>query len=120
MKGWISLMLPLAAACLVGAGCGGDDDEGDGGSAAGAAVRVGMKELQYVPKDVKVKAGDTVRWTNSDSVTHTVTKERGPGRKFDSGNMSVGATFEQRFERPGKVVYICTIHPNQTVTVTVE
>ncbi len=137
MNKWIALLLCVLAVGLVAAGCGGDDDEGEGGSAqtaeepadtsggtggaaAGGTVRVGMREIEYVPKDVKVKAGGTVRWTNSDSVTHTVTKEGGPGPKFDSGNMAVGATFEQKFDTPGKVDYVCTIHPNQTGTVTVE
>ena len=137
MNKWLALLLSMLALSLVAGGCGSDDDEGDGGSAktteqpadtspdtgaaaAGGTVRVGMKEIEYVPKAVKVKAGGTVRWTNSDSVTHTVTKQSGPGPKFDSGNMAVGATFEQKFDRPGKVDYVCTIHPNQTGTVTVE
>ena len=79
-----------------------------------------MEDIQYVPKDVKVKAGGTVRWTNTDSTTHTVTKQGGPGPKFDSGNIEVGGVFEQKFNRSGKVDYFCMIHPNQTGTVTVE
>ena len=128
----------LSCLALVVAGCGEDDEEANGGSAqtteqqpadtssdtgaAGSAgtVRVGMKDIQYVPQHAKVKAGGTVRWTNTDSVAHTVTKEGGPGPKFDSGNMEVGATFEQKFDSPGKFEYVCTIHPNQTGTVTVE
>ena len=134
MNKWL-VLLSLLAFGLVGAGCGDDEDDGGGaqtsqqpartspdtgGAAAAETVRVGMKDIEYVPKDVKVKAGGTVRWTNSDSVTHTVTKEGGPGPRFDSGNMAVGARFEQKFDRPGKVDYVCTIHPNQTGTVTVE
>ena len=133
-----SLAILLSCLAIVVAGCGGNDDEADGGSAqnseqqqpdtssdTGAAasagtVRVGMKDIQYVPREVKVKAGGTVKWTNSDSVPHTVTREGGPGPKFDSGNMDVGATFEQKFDSPGKFDYVCTIHPNQTGTVTVE
>ncbi len=79
-----------------------------------------MKDIQYVPKDVTVKKGGTVTWTNSDTVAHTVTKESGPGAEFDSGNLDVDATFEQKFTAPGKVNYVCTIHPNQTGTVTVK
>ena len=141
MRKWLASVLSLLAFALGAVGCG-DDEEEDGGGArtsteqpadtgpATAAdtgptapretVRVGMKDIQYVPKAVKVKAGGTVRWTNGDSVTHTVTKQGGPGPRFDSGNMEVGATFEQKFDRPGKVDYLCTIHPTQTGTVTVE
>ena len=140
MKKWLALLLSLLALGLTAVGCGGDDEDDGGaqtseqpaqttpaetGADTGAAaaretVRVGMENIQYVPKDVKVKAGGTVRWTNSDSVPHTVTKQGGPGPKFDSGTMDVGATFKQKFDRPGKVGYVCTIHPNQTGTVTVE
>jgi plastocyanin len=142
MNKWLVLLLSLLAFGAVGIGCG-DDDDDDGGSAdtatsetpaatspetttdtggaaAGGTVRVGMKDIKYVPMDVRVKAGGTVRWTNSDSVPHTVTKEAGPGPKFDSGNLAVGANFEQKFDAPGRVEYVCTIHPNQTGTVTVE
>jgi len=79
-----------------------------------------MQDIEYVPKEVTVKKGGTVTWTNSDSVTHTVTKQGGPGPEFDSGNMEVDATFEQKFDAAGKVDYVCTIHPNQTGTITVE
>ena len=72
-----------------------------------------MKDIQFVPKDVTVKAGTTITWTNSDQVPHTVTKEGGPGADFDSGNVDPGATFEQTFDEPGKVDYVCTIHPGQ-------
>lgn len=136
----LSLLLSCLALGIAGAGCGGDDEDEDGGSAttteqpadtgagtgkttggaAAATVAVGMKDIRFVPEDVKVKAGGTVRWTNSDSAPHTVTKQRGPGAEFDSGNMEVGAKFEQKFSRRGKVDYVCTIHPNQTGTVTVE
>lgn len=140
MRKWLASLLALLALGLTVAGCGDDEDE-DGGSAqtseqpadtgaetgadtgappSGQTVRVGMKDIQYVPKEVTVEAGGTVRWTNTDSVTHTVTKRSGPGPRFDSGNMEVGATFEQKLDRPGKIEYVCTIHPNQTGTVTVE
>jgi len=79
-----------------------------------------MQDIEYVPKEVTVKKGGTVTWTNSDSVTHTVTKQGGPGPEFDSGNMEVDATFKQKFDAAGKVDYVCTIHPNQTGTITVE
>ena len=132
MKRWPLWTLTLLVITLAVAACG-DDDEGSGGSAgrteapadtgaaaSGGAVKVGMENIEYVPDEVEVKAGGTVRWTNSDSVTHTVTKRSGPGGKFDSGNMQVGATFEQKFDKPGRVDYFCTIHPNQEGTVTVS
>lgn len=127
---------PTLIACLAlaafGAGCGGDDEEepaGGGGSApaeeeptgGGAeAVKVDTKDTKFVPKAVTVPKGGTITWTNSDSFPHTVTKDKGPGPKFDSGNMEGGATFEQTFDATGKIDYVCKIHPGQTGTITVQ
>jgi plastocyanin len=124
------LILSCTALALPVAGCGGDEESGGGSSSSGSApadsgsgtdaVKVGMEEIEYVPKEVKVKKGGTITWTNSDSVTHTVTKNGGPGPEFDSGNMEVDATFEQKFTMDGPIDYVCTIHPSQTGTITVE
>ena len=134
MNKWLAVLLSVVLG-LVAAGCGGDDEDeelggadtttqqpagGGGGGGGGRTVQVGMQDIKYVPNAVNVKTGDTVRWTNSDSVTHTVTKKGGPGEKFDSGNMAVGAKYARKFDTPGKVDYFCTIHPNQRGTVTVE
>lgn len=124
------LILSCTALALPVAGCGGDEESGGGSSSSGSApadsgsgtdaVKVGMEEIEYVPKEVKVKKGGTITWTNSDSVTHTVTKDGGPGPEFDSGNMEVDATFEQKFTMAGTIDYVCTIHPSQTGKITVE
>jgi plastocyanin len=64
-------------------------------------------------------AGGTVRWTNEDDVTHTVTFDDGP----DSGDLAGGAIFEHAFDEPGDHGYVCTIHAGMAagmaVTVTV-
>ena len=128
------LVLLACSVALVAAGCG-DDDDDDGGATAPAeqpaqepsgeepaasAVKVSMKNTLFVPMDVKVKAGGTITWTNDDSFAHTVTKGSGPGPKFDSGTVNGGETYKRRFDAPGSIDYVCTIHPNQTGTITVE
>jgi plastocyanin len=138
MKKLLVLLISCLALALTFAACGDDDDDDGGGSAStptteqtdtggggatkpnGGAETVDMKDIQFVPKDVTVKAGTTITWTNSDQVAHTVTKDGGPGADFDSGNVDPGATFEQTFDKPGKVDYVCTIHPGQAGTVTVK
>ena len=125
MKKLAVALTSLAFAGALGA-CGGDDDSsssggGDsGGGGGGNVVEVGMKGNAYTPMDVTVPAGGTVKWTNTDTPSHTVTKEDGPGEEFDSGTMSPGDEFEQKFADPGKVNYVCEIHPFQKGTVTVE
>lgn len=97
---------------------------GCGGQAEPAAElppnTVDMKDIKYVPAALTVKAGTTVTWINSDAVAHTVTKESGPGADFDSGTLIKGKTYKRRFDASGAVAYLCTIHPNQRGTITVE
>ena len=141
MRKWLALLIACLALTLVAAGCGSDDDEGGGGGGNGAAqeeqpadsgqsggggeggAQVGMKNIQFEPGDVTVKAGDTVTWTNNESVPHDV-EGSGKGVKFSSGaegGMNEGATFEFTFDKPGTYEYICRVHaPGMAGTVTVE
>jgi plastocyanin len=133
------LVLLIACLALTLAACGDDDDDdgGGGGSAStteqtdtgaappaeetGGNVEVDIPGIEFAPKAVTVKAGGTVSWTNSDDLPHTVTKTGGPGPEFDSGNLDPGSgEFEQTFEAKGTVDYVCTIHPGQEGSVTVE
>lgn len=130
------LALALATMGLV-AGCGGDDK--DSGSASptaeepataappaeeapaggGETATVDTKDIKFIPHDITVPVGATVRWTNSDDFDHTVTKESGPGAEFDKP-LPGGDSAEVTFDEAGKIEYVCTIHPGQDGTVTVE
>ena len=122
----LALLGSCLAIALAAAGCGGDEEEGAGGrqeqsaQGGGSAVKVDMKDVAYVPMEVTVKKGGTITWTNSDAFPHTVTKESGPGPKFDSGNIGDGESFEQKFTVAGKIDYFCEIHSTQKGTITVE
>jgi plastocyanin len=135
MKKWFALLTSCIALVLVATGCGSDDNSDDNGGdnastpaqpaapstgTAKSAVAVVMKNTRFVPMNIKVKKGGTITWTNKDPFAHTVTKGSGPGAKFDSGQVDGGGTFKQKFRTAGKIDYVCTIHPNQTGTITVE
>lgn len=132
------LALLIACLALTLAACG-DDDDDDGGSTGGGtatptetsdtstppaseagAEKVDIPSISFDPENLTVKAGTTVTWTNSDDLPHTVTKTGGPGPEFDSGNLDNGDEFEQTFDAKGTIDYVCTIHPGQEGTVTVE
>ena len=135
------LALLIACLALTIAACGDDDDDDNGGASTqtteqtdtgaappaedkaggGETVEVDIPSISYDPAEVTVKAGTTVKWTNSDDLPHTVTKDGGAGPDFDSGDLEPGGgEFEQTFDEPGTVDYVCTIHPGQAGTVTVE
>jgi plastocyanin len=82
---------------------------------AGAPVRSGVVQIAYRniaihPDAIRVKVGSTIRWTNFDTVVHTVTSRGGPA-SFASGRLAPGSSFQVRLQRPGVLHYLCTIHP---------
>jgi plastocyanin len=112
----------LAALIALVTACGGDQQASTERCepAGGDATPVCMKDIEYLPAQVTVPAGDRVVWTNADKVPHTVTKESGPGPDFDSGTVAARQTYEQSFPAAGRIDYVCTIHPSQRGTVVVE
>ena len=79
--------------------------------------KVAIKDVSYSPREIKIKKGDTVTWTNADERDHTVTADDG---SFKSGKLSDGETFKQKFEKPGRYKYHCDYHPRMKATVVVE
>src|SRR4051812_9603816 len=92
-----ALILACLALVLVAAGCGGDDssssDSGSSGATeteasggGGGGAQVGMESVQFTPKDLTVKAGEAITFTNKESIPHDVHKTSGPGPDFASGD----------------------------------
>ena len=130
------LVLMLACLALGLVACGGDDDDdggsGGGGGAAtteepgggGGGAQVSLKDIQFHPKDLTVKKGETITFTNDESIPHDVHKQSGPGSDFASGpdgGMQQGDTFELKLDTPGKYEYVCHVHaPGMAGTITVK
>lgn len=70
-------------------------------------VDVVIKDFAFKEQTVKIKVGDTVRWTNNDDVVHTAT-----GSDFDTGSLKQGESKEITFTKSGSYDYSCTPHPN--------
>jgi plastocyanin len=73
------------------------------------AVPVQIANLAFDPATVTVATGETVTWSNDDSVPHTVTAEDG---SFDSRILDPGGRFSWTFDQPGTVAYQCALHPD--------
>jgi len=121
-------LLPLVAVlALVAAGCGEKESRGSGtagGSSkdaktasGGQTVQVKMKDILFVPEMITARVGQTVRWTNEDSITHTVKAEQ--GATFASKAIGHGDTYEQKLTKPGRIAYVGTLHPTQKGTIEV-
>jgi plastocyanin len=131
----LALILLCLALGVVAAGCGGDDDSGDSGGdgaskseepagGGGGGAQVGMQNIQFDPKDLTVKAGETITFTNDESIPHDVHKTSGPGEDFssgDTGGMQEGDTFELTLDEPGEYEYVCKVHaPGMAGSITVK
>ena len=84
-----------------------------------------MADECFVPSSVTVDAGGRVTWTNSDTVSHTVTSgsiEEWQNGLFDSGLLQAGRSFSVTFDgyEPGAYPYLCLLHPWHVGTVTVS
>lgn len=80
-----------------------------------AAVRIA--DFSFTPRNISVRAGAAVTWTNEGRAPHTATAK---GGTFDSKRLNPGASFSFTFDTPGTYDYQCDIHPSMTGTVTVE
>lgn len=69
-------------------------------------VEVNIVDFAFEPALVEIQSGTTVKWTNNDTVPHTVT-----GEDFTSGTLNKGETYEHTFGENGEFSYTCSFHP---------
>ncbi len=69
---------------------------------------VTMQNLQFIPSQITIPAGETITWNNQDSVPHTVTLDNG---SWDSGVVQPGHSVSTMFPTQGTYTYHCRIHP---------
>lgn len=112
-------VVTTATVALALAGCGSSGSHG--GAALNPATTVKTTLLSFVPATLTVKAGSTVTWTDTDSISHTVTTGtfvlgsdglRSSEHPDGLINMplSGGKNVTFTFTKPGKYVYYCSIH----------
>jgi YVTN family beta-propeller protein len=81
-----------------------------------AAGGVSIASFAFSPNSMTVKAGQTVAFTNNDSVAHTSTSSA-----WDSGNIAPGGTYTLTAPtQPGSYGFHCSIHPFMTGTLIVQ
>jgi plastocyanin len=87
------------------------------GTVLAADSAVTIAGFAFDPATVTIQVGDSVTWTNEDSVAHTATAEDG---SFDTGQLGNGDSETVTFHTAGTFDYICSIHPQMTGSVVVE
>ncbi|HVR45859.1 MAG TPA: cupredoxin family copper-binding protein [Candidatus Binatia bacterium] len=113
----VAVVMFAAAAVCAKTGPGNSNSVGLAGVPPDPTVAVKISEFAYKPATVTIKVGTTLKWTNYDSIQHTVTARHGA---FKSGNLGLGKSFSHTFKTTGKFSYYCIFHTfmNGTVIVT--
>lgn len=78
--------------------------------------KIDIANFAFNKSSITIKKGDTVIWTNKDSVSHTVSGDNGgPNSAFLNQNQ----TYSFTFDNTGSFSYHCKPHPSMTGTVIV-
>lgn len=79
--------------------------------------------MAFAPASLTVRPGDTVVWRNADLVPHTATATDTGGTatsQFASGTIEPGGSWSWAADAPGRVDYLCTLHPSMKATLMVR
>jgi len=86
---------------------------------AAEEVEVGQKNKAFTMKEVNIKVGDSVKFTNEDPFFHNV-YSLSDASTFDLGSYPKGKFKIIKFETAGQVEVECAIHPDMRMIVNVE
>jgi amicyanin len=84
---------------------------------AGTSHSVDIANFAFSPQTLTIQVGDTVTWTNLDTVQHTATSTSGA---FDTGLLDQNEGYSITFTQPGTFDYLCTPHPSMTGQIVVQ
>lgn len=86
---------------------------------AQAAKAVTIDDMAFSPKEITVKVGTTVTWTNQDTVSHDVKDDNNSADGPSSEMLGQGESYSFTFKKAGTYNYHCTPHPFMKATVIV-
>ena len=86
------------------------------GTQAQTAPTVSIVNMSFQPASLTINVGQTVTWTNNDTMAHTVTSDTGV---WNSGTLNPGGSFSFTFTTPGTYTYHCAFHGSMTGTIVV-
>jgi plastocyanin len=118
---WGAGALVIAGALLLAA-CGSSTPSMSGSpptsASSGGGSTITISNFMFMPMSISVSPGATVKVTNKDSATHTLTAT---GGQFNTGNITHDQTKTFKApSKPGTYHYICSIHQFMIGTIIVK
>jgi plastocyanin len=112
----LALIVPViaVAAVVITLNATSDDTSSASSRRGGSGTAVSIKNFQFSPNPIAVKAGSTLSVSNHDGTTHTLTAN---DKSFSTGNLAGGAQATVTIGAPGKYAYHCEIHNYMTGTI---
>lgn len=96
----------------------GAKNNGEENNVVNDGISIEIKDFLFNPMEIRIKVGDSVTWTNKDSMKHTVTSDS--GNELNSATLSQGDTYSHTFNKVGTFDYHCTIHLSMKAKIIVE
>jgi plastocyanin len=78
---------------------------------------IGIRRFKFVPRELDVRVGDVVRWTNFDLSPHTATADDGG---FDTGTLEQGQSGSIEITGSTSRTYFCAFHPHMKAKLNVS
>jgi amicyanin len=86
--------------------------------ADGPTSTVSIDNFSFAPKELSVKAGTTVTWTNRDDIPHGIASSNNAFKK--SPALDTDESYSFTFTTPGTYQYFCYLHPHMVGSIVVE
>jgi plastocyanin len=86
--------------------------------ADGAPTAIAIGNFVFTPKQLTVKAGTTVTWTNKDDIPHGIAWTKNVFTRSQA--LDTDDSYALTFTTPGTYQYFCYLHPNMVGNIVVE
>ena len=86
---------------------------------SGAGREESVSEF-FEPSRINAHTGETVRWIDGDTVSHTITSATFNGIVWPNGSNQGSSVFSHTFDKSGTFSYFCQIHPYMSGVVFVD
>ena len=91
-----------------------------GGVCYAAATEIDQVGQKFSQSSLSVARGDAVHFVNHDDVTHNINVIDEDDNALDKGLQKPGESIDQVFDKAGKFIVRCSIHPKMKMTVAVK